>query len=84
LLGITALDRRADLRLRCFDPAHTQRWQPEIFAGLAGNAQQRPWKYPGLADAHFRFLAQLLPAYLPGPLTQQIFFGAPKPDQLST
>jgi hypothetical protein len=58
--------------------------EPELFASTAGNAQQRPWKYPGLADAPFRFLAQLLPAYLPGPLTQQIFFGAPMPDQLST
>jgi hypothetical protein len=74
----------AAIRCPAFDPADTQRRELERFAGLAGNAGQRPWKYPGLAEAHFRGLVQTRTVDLLRPLTRQIFFGAPTPDQLST
>jgi hypothetical protein len=67
-----------------FDPAYTQHWKFQLFGGFAGNAQQRPRKYPGLADAHFRGLPQTRRAHPPGALTRQNFFAAPMPDQLST
>jgi hypothetical protein len=66
------------------DPAYTRHCKLQLFIDEAGNAQERPWKYPGMAEARFRVLVQSRHAYLTRPLTRQKFFVVPITDQLST